>query len=167
MGAKGLQTFLGNWFNLLDLFLYLFRTSSEAVHFAKSYTSQWSGSKTHPVQVSGDMGHYLMTEAKEIGLGAFNRKDLIAATFKKQKDKGYFAVFYFSPMAGVFFSVNSSVCLSVCLSFCLTVYLTVCLSVLSLNLLLARLSVHLSICLRPTCLSLSVGLSCRSDCLQQ
>ena len=107
---------------------------------AKSYTTQWSGSKTHPVQVTGDMGHYLMTEAKEIGLGAFNRKDLIAATFKKQKDKGYFAVFYFSPL------VNSSVCLSVCLSYllicCLYVSVSICLSVCGLPVYL-----FLSVCL--------------------
>ena len=40
------------------------------------------------MHVSGDMEHYLMSKALDMGLGDFNRKDLIAATFKKHNDKG-------------------------------------------------------------------------------
>ena len=36
------------------------------------------------------MTHYLMNKAKDVGLGDFNRKDLIAATFTKNNGKGWY-----------------------------------------------------------------------------
>ncbi|XP_068671756.1 phospholipid-transporting ATPase ABCA3-like [Montipora foliosa] len=61
--------------------------SSEARHFAEKYRSQWQHGKTRPVHVTGDMMHYLTSKAKDMGLGDFNKKDLIAATFAKKNDK--------------------------------------------------------------------------------
>lgn len=57
-------------------------------NLADNYTTQWpGGSKTKPVNVKVDMGQYLLDEPKKIGVGPFNKRDLIAATFKKQEDK--------------------------------------------------------------------------------
>ena len=36
------------------------------------------------------MGQYLLEKPSEIGVGPFNKRDLIAATFQKQNDKGNF-----------------------------------------------------------------------------
>jgi len=66
----------------------LFHSSSEARRLADSYRTQWPGDKTHPVHVTDDMGHYLMSKSKDVGLGNFNREDLIAATFAKKNNKG-------------------------------------------------------------------------------
>ena len=72
------------WFDLLDI---LFSTCS----LADKYRTQWSDeSKTHPVKVEVDMGRYLLEKLSEIGVGPFNKRDLIAATFQKQNDTGYF-----------------------------------------------------------------------------
>lgn len=38
------------------------------------------------------MEHYLTTKAKDMGLGDFNKKDLIAATFVKEDDKGCYYI---------------------------------------------------------------------------
>ena len=62
---------------------------SETASFAKKYRTQWQNSKTKPVNVSGNMTHYLINKAKDVGLGDFNRKDLIAATFTKNNGKGW------------------------------------------------------------------------------
>ena len=87
-----------------------------------NYTTQWSDGKTCPVHVTGDMDHYLMSQALHMGLGDFNRKNLIAATFVKHNDKGM------PPESGCLFL---SVCLSVCLgvSVRLSVYHSIFLSV--------------------------------------
>lgn len=72
------------WFDLPDI---LFSTCS----LADKYRTQWSDeSKTHPVKVEVDMGQYLLEKPSEIGVGPFNKRDLIAATFQKQNDKGNF-----------------------------------------------------------------------------
>lgn len=89
----------------------LFNSFIDARYLAKNYTTQWSDDKTHPVHVTGDMEHYLTNKALDMGLGDFNRKDLIAATFMKHNDKG-----------------NRPEWLSVCLSVCM-LCLSVCLSV--------------------------------------
>lgn len=60
---------------------------SETGRFAEKYWTQWQNSETKPVNVSGNMTHYLMNKAKDVGLGDFNRKDLIAATFAKNNGK--------------------------------------------------------------------------------
>lgn len=55
---------------------------------ADKYKTQWSDeSKTHPVKVEVKMGQYLLEKPSEIGVGPFNKRDLIAATFQKQNDK--------------------------------------------------------------------------------
>ena len=75
---------VANWFDLLDI---LFSTCS----LADKYKTQWSDeSKTHPVKVEVKMGQYLLEKPSEIGVGPFNKRDLIAATFQKQNDKGNF-----------------------------------------------------------------------------
>ena len=71
-------------------FFIIFNSTNETRHLAERYRTQWSDGETHPVKVTGDMGQYLMTKAKEDGLGDFNKKDLIAATFAKKKDQGDF-----------------------------------------------------------------------------
>ena len=63
---------------------------SGTASFAENYCSQWQNSKTKPVNVSGNMAHYLMNKAKDVGLGDFSRKDLIAATFTKKNGKGWY-----------------------------------------------------------------------------
>ena len=40
------------------------------------------------------MTRNLTTTAKDVGLGDFNKKDLIAATFTKKSDKGYFVYLF-------------------------------------------------------------------------
>ena len=77
-----------NQFNLL--FPHYFISSDEARYLAHNYSTQWLGDETNPVHVAGDMTRYLTTKAKDVGLGDFNRKDLIAATFTKKSGKGYF-----------------------------------------------------------------------------
>lgn len=75
---------VANWFDLLDI---LFSTCS----LADKYKTQWSDeSKTHPVKVEVNMGKYLLEKPSEIGVGPFNKRDLIAATFQEQNDKGNF-----------------------------------------------------------------------------
>ena len=67
--------------------IFPFLSSRQAERMAEFYTSQWTGSDTEPVRVSGkDMEHYLTSEAKERGLGDFNRNELIAATFQQKGD---------------------------------------------------------------------------------
>ena len=78
-----LQEAPNSYFSLL-----YFNSSVEARNLADRYRSQWPGDETHPVRVTGDMEQYLTSKAKDVGLGDFNRKDLIAATFKKKNDKG-------------------------------------------------------------------------------
>lgn len=69
---------------------FIFITFSETGRFAEKYWTQWQNSETKPVNVSGNMTHYLMNKAKDVGLGDFNRKDLIAATFTKNNGKGWY-----------------------------------------------------------------------------
>jgi len=73
---------------LNNYFFYYFYSSTEARFIANRYTTQWPDVKTQPVHVTGDMEHYLTSTAKDVGLGDFNKKDLIAATFAKKNDKG-------------------------------------------------------------------------------
>ena len=68
-----------------------FNSFSDTRYLANNYTTQWSDDKTRPVHVTGDMDHYLMSQALHVGLGDFNRKDLIAATFMKDGGKGNLA----------------------------------------------------------------------------
>jgi len=75
-------------FDQLFYFCYYFYSSTEARVIANRYTTQWPDDKTQPVHVTGDMEHYLTSTAKDVGLGDFNKKDLIAATFAKENDKG-------------------------------------------------------------------------------
>ena len=72
------------------VFSHYFISSDEARYLAHNYSTQWLGDETHPVHVTGNMTRFLTTKAKDVGLGDFNRKDLIAATFTKKSDKGYF-----------------------------------------------------------------------------
>ena len=99
-----------------------FNGFSEAHYLANNYTTQWSDDKTRPVHVTGDMDHYLMSQALHMGLGDFNRKNLIAATFTKHNDKG-------KPSESDCLCLFPVVC--VCLSVCLSVCVSVCLSVFS------------------------------------
>lgn len=69
-----------------------FYSSKQAITLAEKYRAQWPGKETHPVNVSGNMEHYLTTKAKDMGLGDFNKKDLIAATFVKEDDKGCYYI---------------------------------------------------------------------------
>ena len=72
------------------------------------------------MHVTGDMGHYLTSTALDMGLGDFNRKDLIAATFMKHNDKGNRV-----ESVCVCLSVCLSVCVSVCSSVCHSIFLSV------------------------------------------
>ena len=113
-------------------YLSFFNSFSDARYLANNYTTQWSDDKTLPVRVRGDMEHYLTSKALDLGLGDFNKKDLIAATFMKHIDKGKRA-----ESGCLSLSVCLSVCLCLSLSVCLSVCLFVCVSV----------SVSLSVCL--------------------
>ena len=95
-----------------------FNGFSEAHYLANNYTTQWSDDKTRPVHVTGDMDHYLMSQALHMGLGDFNRKNLIAATFTKHNDKG-------KPSESDCLCLFPVVC--VCLSVCLCLCLFICL----------------------------------------
>ena len=108
-----------NFHHKIFFYLSLFNSFSDARDLANNYTTQWSDDKTHPVHVTGDMVHYLMSQALDMGLGDFNRKNLIAATFMKEKEKG-------NPAESGFLFVCLFVC--VCLSVCLSVYLSIILS---------------------------------------
>ena len=95
----------------------LFNSFSDASFLVNNYTTQWSDGKTCPVHVTGDMDHYLMSQALHMGLGDFNRKNLIAATFVKHNDKGI------PPERGCL-CLSVSVSLSVYLSIILSSYLS-------------------------------------------
>ena len=112
-----------------------FNSFSDARYLANNYTTQWSDDKTLPVRVRGDMEHYLTSKALDLGLGDFNKKDLIAATFMKHIDKGKRAesgCLSLSVCLSVCLSLSvcRSICLSICLClcFCLSVCVFVCLS---------------------------------------
>ena len=83
---------------------HYFISSYEARYLAHNYSTQWPGDETHPVHVTGDMTRYLTTKAKDVGLGDFNRKDLIAATFTKKSDKGYLFTYLFFAFTVIAFS---------------------------------------------------------------
>jgi len=117
--------------------LSFFHSFSDVRYLANNYTTQWSDDKTHPLHVPGDMEHYLTSKALDMGLGDFNRKDLIAATFMKRNDKGNPAKSGFLCLSvclslSLFLSVSLSVCLSVsvclfvCIFVCLSLYIPIC-----------------------------------------
>lgn len=66
----------------------MLQSFSEARQLANRYRTQWPGDETHPVHVTGDMACYLTSKAKDVGLGDFNRKNLIATTFAEENDGG-------------------------------------------------------------------------------
>ena len=72
----------------LNIFSFVFNSLSDASFLVNNYTTQWSDDKTCPVHVTENMDHYLMSQAVHIGLGDFNRKNLIAATFTKHNGTG-------------------------------------------------------------------------------
>lgn len=79
--------------------MHSFNSFSDTLGLAELYKTQWPGDKTHPVHVTNDdMERYLTSTGQDMGLGDFNRKDLIAATFMKQNDKGYLAGVIFEPL---------------------------------------------------------------------
>ena len=116
----------------LNIFSFVFNSLSDASFLANNYTTQWSDDKTCPVHVTENMDHYLMSQALHIGLGDFNRKNLIAATFTKHNgtgkpaESGCLCLFR---VVCVCLSLCLSGCLSwrLCLFVCLPLYLLICL----------------------------------------